>query len=477
MSQRNNSGYCSSCSVKTPGVKQGNGALPSWESGPKHAKKELNYLLNGLHLKNLMENADVSGNVAFRNLKASTLSILKVAGDWLERNRPLFARVTTNMYNACYYVKLKVEQAYPVVLKWLIHFGNIMLLLSMIWLDCTLKRFLIVMAIAAFVGVFIGLTLGLLVVAISGTVFLWLYGSFWTTIFFIIIGGLAFMLSHERLALLTTTVYSVYCAWIYVGWFGFILALHLSFISRLSSDRSPGVPSTSGADSELTSEEEVFWLLNCTDHYSVLDLSRYENLDVYLLKREYRKKVLLDSLKRKAYDDELRREELLNYFCRFQNTSQKNGERGFFASGFAHSEAEGDDPFGESRLIACKKCNNFHIWIHTKKSKSRARWCQDCKDFHQAKYGDGWVEQSSQPFFFGSLQKVDAPTAYVCVDSKIYNATEWYICEGMRCPANTHKPSFHVNTSVTSKGSSSGQSSGRMPASNMEETMTEEEFF
>lgn len=31
---------------------------------------------------------------------------------------------------------------------------------------------------------------------------------------------------------------------------------------------------------------------------------------------------------------------------------------------------------------------------------------KDCKDFHQAKDGDGWVEQSSQPFFFGLLQKV-----------------------------------------------------------------------
>jgi hypothetical protein len=33
--------------------------------------------------------------------------------------------------------------------------------------------------------------------------------------------------------------------------------------------------------------------------------------------------VLLDSLKRKTYDDELRREELLNYFRRFRSVSQK----------------------------------------------------------------------------------------------------------------------------------------------------------
>ena len=54
--------------------------------------------------------------------------------------------------------------------------------------------------------------------------------------------------------------------------------------------------------------------------------------------------------------------------------------------------------------------------------------------------------------------------------------------QGMRCPANTHKPSFHVNTSVTSKhnngskGTSSGQKGG-IPPPNMEENMTEEEFF
>ncbi|KAJ6429590.1 hypothetical protein OIU84_021067 [Salix udensis] len=132
-----------------------------------------------------------------------------------------------------------------------------------------------------------------------------------------------------------------------------------------------------------------------------------------------------------------------------------NGEHGFFASGFAHSEVERDDPLGESRQIACKRCGNFHLWVLAKKTKSQARWCQafivppsisfinhhlftkdsiqlitivpdldlpngkmmlilnfwafclkECKDIHQTKDGHGWVEQSSQPFFFGLLQKI-----------------------------------------------------------------------
>ena len=58
------------------------------------------------------------------------------------------------------------------------------------------------------------------------------------------------------------------------------------------------------------------------------------------------------------------------------------------------------------------------------------------------------------------------------------------LLQGMRSPVNTHKPSFHVNTSLTSKhnngkgAASSGQRGGAMPSSsNHEENVTEEEFF
>ncbi|CAN1281729.1 Chaperone protein DnaJ, partial [Linum perenne] len=319
--------------------------------------------------------------------------------------------------------------------------------------------------------------------------------------------GLTFLSSHESLALLITTAYSVYCAWGYVGWLGLLLALNLAFISSdilvyflknnihrhrrsdgsyensagpqdipnfstgesfppgfpesvpgASADRSHGVASTSGTDSELSSEDEVIRLLNCTDHYSAMLVHPDKNMGNDKAAEAFKKlqnayEILLDSSKQKAYDDELRREELLNYFRRFHSNSQKNGEHGPFPPGFSFSEADGDDPFGDSRRIACKRCGSFHIWVYTAKPKSRARWCQ-----------------------------VEAPFAYVCADSKIYNATEWYNCQGMRCPANTHKPSFHVNTSLTTRhtstnkgSSSSGQKNSRMPPP--EETMTEEEFY
>lgn len=537
------------------------------------------------HITNLMENVHIFDNLVVRTVRRSALLVLKAAGEWLESQRPFAINLKGDILKARDYVRVKIEMAYPVVLKWLVYFGNIMFLLSMIWLDCTLRgidsflrmgttsffsilwcgtfsviamvgmpKFLVVSVLAVLAGIFVGFAAALLLLAICGTIFLWFYGSFWTTALVIILAGISFTLSHERLALFISTIYAVYCAWAYVGWMGLLFGLNLSFISSdaliyflrnnvhqpqrpndlpkqatgmqgqpfseplhtsfsdaapgLSADHDSGIPSTSGANSETTSEDEVIRLLNCPDHYTALGFNRCENVDVSLLKREYRKKamlvhpdknqgnekaveafkklqnayeVLLDSIKRKTYDDELRREELLNYLRRFQSSSQKNGGHGLFSSGFAHSETDGEDPLRDSRRIACKKCNSFHLWLQTRRLKAQARWCQDCKESHPAKDGDGWVEQSSQPLLFGLLQKMNAPVAFVCADSKIYDASEWYICQGMRCPPNTHKPSFHVNTSVTSKhnsgkGTASGQKGGRVPGSNVEETMTEEEF-
>ncbi|KAL2459751.1 Chaperone DnaJ-domain superfamily protein [Forsythia ovata] len=544
---------------------------------------------NELHAEDRMGNVELADTEIFKWMRTCALAISKVSIEWVERYKPMFVTLKTNVLKARDYVRRTIEHVQPIVFRWIMYFGNTMLLLLMVWLDCAVRgmdsllrmgttsvfsiiwfgvlstvamvgmmKFLLVLAISAVIGLFAGFTLASVFIFFAGATFLWLYGSFWTSGLVITLsGGLAFILGHDRIALFITTLYSMYCAWTYVGWVGVLCGLNLSFFSSdvllyvlrntleqrgpnmhaeqaagmqgqpsffpresmhasssgigadVPEDRNPGVPSTSGSDSEMTSEDEVVRLLNCKDHYSAFGLSRFQNVDLSVIKREYRKKamlvhpdknmgnekaaeafkklqnayeVLLDSFKRKEYDDELRREELLNFFRNIQNGSQENKGRTFAASSFARTEADGEDPLGESRRIACRKCGYFHVWFHTKKLKSRARWCQDCKDFHQAKDGDGWVEQSSQPLFFGILQKVVPPAAYVCADSKIYDATEWYICQGMRCPVNTHKPSFHVNTSVMSKnnngkGSSSGQSRGGNPTHNMEETMTEEEFF
>jgi len=59
---------------------------------------------------------------------------------------------------------------------------------------------------------------------------------------------------------------------------------------------------------------------------------------------------------------------------------------------------------------------------------------------------------------------------------------EFLFFQGMRCPANTHKATFHVNASMakqsSGKGSTSAQRGGKAPSGvNMDGGLNEEEFF
>ncbi|KAK1293928.1 hypothetical protein QJS10_CPA16g01696 [Acorus calamus] len=393
-------------------------------------------------VQGVAENSGSLCTLAYNSLRGTVIPVLRAANVWFERQKPFFANSAAFLSDAYGFIRIKMEHTYPIVWRWLVQSGK-----------SNMNE-----------NGFDGHPRYEQPQASSSD----------------------FFAEPMQNSPTDDAFQSAY---------------------RRPADQSAGIPSTSGADAELSSEDEVIRLLNCNDHYSALGFSRYDNIDVSILKREYRKKamlvhpdknmgnekaaeafkklqngyeILLDSLKRKTYDDELRREDLLNYLRRFQTVSRKSERQGVFGSVFSHSEVEDEELHGDSRRIACKKCNDIHIWACTDRSKSRARWCQDCNDFHQAKDGDGWVEQSSQPFMFGFLQRVDPPCAYVCAESKIYKVTEWFICQGMRCPANTHKPSFHVNTSITSSkhsGSKGATGSGhKAPTTNLEESMTEEEF-
>lgn len=272
--------------------------------------------------------------------------------------------------------------------------------------------------------------------------------------------------------------------------------------------------STANGDGEASAvDKEVERLLSCKDHYAALELLRFAEVDLGSLKRDYKKKamlvhpdknlgnalaeeafkrlqnayeVLLDPTKKQSYDDELKREEVLSALKRFQQEVFRNGGAGTSDNWYTHSEDEQGEDLATRRVV-CKKCNNTHRWICTNRDKLHARWCQECQDHHQAKDGDGWVEKKGQAFFFGMLQKVEVPQAYACADSKIYEVTEWVLCQGMKCIPNTHKPSFHVSTAGIFKSppagrgprtskSSPGNNADNFPFAHMNENMTEEEF-
>jgi len=74
---------------------------------------------------------------------------------------------------------------------------------------------------------------------------------------------------------------------------------------------------------------------------------------------------------------------------------------------------------------------------------------QDCKEFHQAKDGDGWVEQSFQPVLFGMLQKVNAklfePLILLFKNLTSFQEIKWCICAPLleQLYASNIKPRNH----------------------------------
>jgi DnaJ family protein C protein 14 len=209
---------------------------------------------------------------------------------------------------------------------------------------------------------------------------------------------------------------------------------------------------------ESSSADEMKRILNSLNHYEALGVPRHKKIDAAVLKKEYRKKAMLvhpdknmgsplasesfkklqsayevlsDFVKKRDYDEQLRKEE--------------SRTRSVCQTSHASSHQSGPDyRSDESRRIHCTKCGNSHIWICTNRTKAKARWCQDCGQYHQAKDGDGWVElKGTLPF--ERAHKIEIPRAFVCAESKIFDVSEWAICQGMACRPNTHRPSFHVN--------------------------------
>ncbi|KAL8150244.1 hypothetical protein V2J09_020052 [Rumex salicifolius] len=201
---------------------------------------------------------------------------------------------------------------------------------------------------------------------------------------------------------------------------------------------------------------EMQRILSCADHYEALGFPRHRKIDGLVLKKEYRKKAMLvhpdknmgsplasesfkklqcayevlsDSVKKRDYDEQLRKEESKINSLQSPSTSNQSS-REFLSE--------------ESRRIQCTKCGNTHVWVCTNRAKAKARWCQDCCQYHQAKDGDGWVEYKGS-LVFGGSHKMEIPRAFVCAESKIFDVSEWAICQGMACRPNTHRPSFHVN--------------------------------
>ncbi|KAM3254032.1 hypothetical protein ACQJBY_047886 [Aegilops geniculata] len=234
--------------------------------------------------------------------------------------------------------------------------------------------------------------------------------------------------------------------------------------------------------SNSTSLDEMKRIMDGSTYYDVLGIPRSKSINQIELKKEYRKlavlvhpdknmgnplacesfkklqsafEVLSDLTKKNGYDEQLRKEESRQMTQRSRVVSQPSGVE-FLSE--------------ESRRIQCTKCGNFHLWICTKRSKAKARWCQDCSQYHVAKDGDGWVENR-----YSASLKIEIPRAFVCAESKIFDVSEWATCQGMECKPNTHGPTFMVNMVGADRMPQRSQSS-RYPFSLDAEMIPEDEF-
>ena len=120
-------------------MQEENGTLPGSNQGPQGIKSRLSCLLDGLKVKSLAEKAELADNMIIRRIRLSVFSIFTAVTEWLTRQKPLFVSLANVTFKACDNLRMNIKQAYPVVLKWLMHFGNIMLLLSVFWLDCAIR--------------------------------------------------------------------------------------------------------------------------------------------------------------------------------------------------------------------------------------------------------------------------------------------------------------------------------------------------
>uniref|UniRef100_A0A1D1YAA5 DnaJ subfamily C member 14 n=1 Tax=Anthurium amnicola TaxID=1678845 RepID=A0A1D1YAA5_9ARAE len=329
---------------------------------------------------------------------------------------------------------------------------------------------LLILGAAGATVCYLGYTPGLFIVGLFGILTIWIYGNFWIIGMLFIVGGYMFSQKHARLLIFVSTAYSVYCVYVRVGWIGIFLSTNLSFLSNdmftsflqgydrvreseqcEESTKSESIAEDFYEDCDFhtpTTEAENIDSHKCCKTSNTENIVKIEkdspprkamlvhpdkNMGTPVASESFKKlqcayEVLSDTTKKRIYDEQLRKEEsrIVSQMC--HSSTHRDGVE-------YRSE--------ESRCVQCTKCGNLHLWICTNRSKAMARWCQECRKYHQAKDGDGWIELGCSTFI--SSTKGEIPRAFVCAESKIFDVSEWAICQGMACRANTHRPSFRVS--------------------------------
>lgn len=109
--------------------------------GREHIDSVMRSLLDILSTNSPTENIELAYNAVLRKLRISTATISREITKCMERHRPLIDSVKSRVYKSRDLFITKIRQVFPVVFRWLMHFGSIILLLSLVWLDCAIRGF------------------------------------------------------------------------------------------------------------------------------------------------------------------------------------------------------------------------------------------------------------------------------------------------------------------------------------------------
>ncbi|KVI10282.1 hypothetical protein Ccrd_011329 [Cynara cardunculus var. scolymus] len=331
--------------------------------------------------------------------------------------------------------------------------------LSLTSMSCLLYL-LLGMGTAGCAVCYLGFTPGLLVVGLFSLLVLRMYVNF------LIVGPL-FIVG-------VATVYALYHVKQQIGWSGVLISINLAFLScdalicmlqscdnpsekiqfeeqkvpesfveddfskenkssvpfeeseQVESCKSSSKPATSGNKQKKASTisipvvkndknaiNEMKRILECLDHYEALGFSRYRTIDATSLKKEYKKKVLSDSMKKRDYDELLRNEELKSLsHKRVPITIQRNQD--VYSARNVDFLIYGYVQIGQSRRQDGVRPNthrpSFHVnMVGLEKtqrcSSSRYPWDSDAEMTDEEEEFDLWLQQAVASGFFCETSK------------------------------------------------------------------------
>ena len=93
----------------------------------------------GLSMETMAGHIRSSAAVACQKLRLVGLDVFSAAKKWHEQQKPRLSILKAHMCSGRDYILVQIKHVYPVIWTWILHFGQLIFLLSVAWLDCNIR--------------------------------------------------------------------------------------------------------------------------------------------------------------------------------------------------------------------------------------------------------------------------------------------------------------------------------------------------